>query len=45
MDKAETTKALIPNIRLEYQTCGVTNYKTKHKIRKTKIKIYLQPLP
>ena len=29
MDKAETTKALIPNVRLEYQTCGVTNYKTE----------------
>ena len=30
MDEAEATEALIPNVRLKYQTCNVTNYKTKH---------------
>ena len=29
MDKIETTAALIPNVRLKYHTCDVTNYKNK----------------
>ena len=48
MDKAEATEALIPNVKLNFLTCDVTNYKKKHrsltKYGKTKIKLYLQPL-
>ena len=37
------------NVRLNFLTCDVTNYKTKHrsltKCGKTKNKMYLQPLP
>ena len=31
MDKAEAAKALIPNVRLQFLTCDVTNYKMKHR--------------
>ena len=44
----EQRKEKSTSIRLKYQTCDITNYKTKHGLLKTtknKIKIYLQPLP
>jgi len=48
MDKTKATEALIPNVKLKFLTCDVTNYKKKHrsstKCGKTKIKIYFQPL-
>jgi len=32
MDKIETTAALIPNVRLKYHTCDVTNYKNETRV-------------
>jgi len=49
MDRVEAIEALIPNVRLQILTCDVTNYKKKYKsltkCGKTKIKLYLHPLP
>ena len=47
MDKADETVAVVPNVRLKYQICDVTNNKMKHMSlinAKNIIKIYLRSL-